>query len=624
MTKREIFEVWDYLVVGTMLLISGGIGVFFRFSGGRQKTNNEYLMGGRDMMMFPVILSLMATTQTAVGTLGFPGEVYQYGAGLYVYPMGFACALVLCTFIHTPVYFGIKITSAYEYLQRRFGKITRNIISGLFIIQMVLFMSVGLYSPSIALSAVSGLSHLISILCVGTVCAFYCTLGGLKAVLWTDVFQSLLMFFALLSVIIKGSIEVGGFGEMLSIAEKGGRLNFFNFTFDPTIRFTVYSAFIGGFMFGITTCGANQTQVQRLLTLSTLKRSQLSLLISIPMNIIMYYTIFTCGLTIYSNFAGCDPLLNSEASGISSADQLFPFYMLRAYHNIPGMAGFCVSGIFCAALTSISSAVNSLAAVTIEDFVKPICGSRGWAKEEVAAKLSKCFAFFYSALCIAMTYLVGNIKAIVPAAFVVFTAIGGPTLSIITLGMITTTANQKGVIFGLLCGIALNAWIGTGALIYEYPQVKLPQSVEFCPENPSSFFSLGNTTSFHIENFTVPLTTISNTVSTDASSQGKEEIFPLFKLSFLLHPVPGTILTFLIGYVVSFVTGGDKDVDERLICPFLRKYHSAKTLKQDPPKSNDTNSPEHQNGYLNGLHIGSLLSEKDKELRDHILEESKL
>lgn len=114
MTNREIFEVWDYLVVGVMLLVSGGIGIFFRFSGGRQKTTNEYLMGGRDMMMLPVILSLMATTQTAVGTLGFPGEVYQYGAGLYVYPIGFACALVLCTFIHTPVYFGIKITSAYE------------------------------------------------------------------------------------------------------------------------------------------------------------------------------------------------------------------------------------------------------------------------------------------------------------------------------------------------------------------------------------------------------------------------------------------------------------------------------------------------------------------------------
>ena len=68
--------------------------------------------------------------------------------------------------------------------------------------------------------------------------------------------------------------------------------------------------------------------------------------------------------------------------------------MLRAYHNYPGMAGFCVSGIFCAALTSISSAVNSLAAVTIEDFVKPICGSRGWAKDEIAARLSKCFGIY--------------------------------------------------------------------------------------------------------------------------------------------------------------------------------------------------------------------------------------
>ncbi|GFV11596.1 putative sodium-dependent multivitamin transporter [Trichonephila clavipes] len=92
----------------------------------------------------------------------------------------------------------------------------------------ILFMSVGLYSPSIALSAVSGLSHIVSILAVGIVCAFYCTLGGMKAVLWTDVLQSILMFLALLSVIIKGSIDMGGFQEVLNIAEKGGRLNFFN------------------------------------------------------------------------------------------------------------------------------------------------------------------------------------------------------------------------------------------------------------------------------------------------------------------------------------------------------------------------------------------------------------
>ncbi|XP_015913608.1 putative sodium-dependent multivitamin transporter [Parasteatoda tepidariorum] len=627
MATREVFEVWDYLVVATMLLISGAIGVYFRFSGGKQRTTGEYLMAGRNMGLVPVIISLMATVQTAVGTLGFPGEIYLYGAQLYLYPLGFTVALILVTFVHTPVFFGIKITSAYEYLERRFGKTTRTIISGLFIIQMVLFMSVGLYSPSIALSAVSGLSHFISILLVGIVCAFYCTLGGMKAVLWTDVFQSILMFFALLSVIIKGSIDVGGFQEMLNIAGKGGRLNFFNTTFDPTLRFTVWSALIGGFMYGLTTCGANQTQVQRLLCVSSLKRSQLALVISIPMNLLMYYTIYTCGLVIYANFAGCDPLLRSDVTGISSADQLFPYYMIRSFSIYPGMAGFCVSGIFCAALTSISSAVNSLAAVTFEDFVKPFCKCNSLVTEKSSARISKFFALFYSALCIAMTYIVGNIKAIIPAAFVVFTAIGGPTLSIITLGMISTTANEKGIIVGLLSGIALNAWIGTGSIVSDYPQIKLPQSIDMCPANTTNLF-FETVTAISSTNVTLldDLDTTSSVV-TDGITVLKEEIFPLFKLSFLLHPVPGTILTFIVGYIVSFITGGDKNVDEDLICPFLRNYLSRNTIKSSMKLDSAVSVPnkalnlEEQNGFAN--HANGK-NEKNGKINDNILEESKL
>ncbi|KAF8763830.1 putative sodium-dependent multivitamin like protein [Argiope bruennichi] len=568
MTTREVFEIWDYLVVGAMLLVSGIIGVYFRFSGGKQRTTSEYLMAGRNMDMLPVVLSLMATIQTAVGTLGFPGEVYLYGAQLYLYPLGFTVALILCTFVHTPVYFGIQVTSAYEYLERRFGKTTRMIISILFVIQMILFMSVGLYSPSIALSAVSGLSHIVSILAVGLVCAFYCTLGGMKAVLWTDVFQSILMFLALLSVIVKGSIDVGGFPEVLSIAEKGGRLNFFNTAFDPTIRFTVWSALIGGFMYGMTTCGANQTQVQRLLTVSSLKRSQLALLISIPFN------------------------------SVNFADQLIPYYMIRSFRMYPGMAGFCVSGVFCAALTSISSAVNSLAAVTYEDFVKPFCKCNSWVTEKSATRISKFFALFYSALCIAMTYIVGNIKAIIPAAFVVFTAIGGPTLSIISLGMLTTTSNQKGIIVGLLSGIALNAWIGTGALISDAPQIKLPQSTEFCPANATESLLLPAFT--YLNSTNISMTTVPTTESTDGIS--------ILKDLFLL-----------------VIRGGDKNVDENLICPFMRKCLSANTLKMEDKVIPGAVSPDDghflDNGFVNTLDNRHL---RNGKLKDYILEESKL
>ncbi|KAG8201772.1 hypothetical protein JTE90_012830 [Oedothorax gibbosus] len=618
---RSVLSAADYAVVGATLLASGGIGVFFAYRG-RRGASDDYLLGGRNMGIMPVVLSLAATAQTAVGTLGFPGEVYLYGAQLFLYPLGYAVALVMCTFVHTPVYFGLKITSAYEYLEMRFGKITRSVISGLFIIQMVLFMSVGLYSPSIALSAVTGLSHVVSILAVGSVCAFYCTFGGMKAVLWTDVLQATLMFSALSTVAVKGTVDIGGTSEVVRIAEEGGRLQFFDTSLDPTLRFTVWSALIGGFIYGLTTTGANQTQVQRLLTLSTLKRSQLALLISIPANLVMYYTLYTCGLVIYANFAGCDPLLRTESSGIRSADQLVPYFAMRSLGAYPGAAGFCVSGIFCAALSSISSAVNSLAAVTHQDCVTPMCNATA------GVATSKALALFYSLLCIGMTYLVGNIKAIIPAAFVVFTAIGGPTFSLITLGMTTATTNQKGALVGLVAGIALNAWIGAGSLLANAPQHPLLQSIDMCPALNTSFLDLNGTfmkgeaisvfekfqssTSAFYLNIT---TDISAVATTETVTVLEDDVFFLFRLSFLLHPVPGTLVTLLLGYLVSFVTGGSKDVDERLVCPFLRKYLGARVVEKGELKL--TTEESHQ------LEIGNGTATRSRDKSD-VLEESKL
>lgn len=591
--QQEVFQAWDYVVVAAMLTVSGVIGVFFRFSGGKQRTTSEYLMAGRNMAVLPVTLSLMATVQTAVGTLGFPGEIYLYGTQLFIYPLGFTIALIICTFIYTPVYFDIQITSAYEYLERRFGKVTRTFISSLFIIQMILFMSVGLYSPSIALSAVSGLSHFVSILSVGCVCAFYCTLGGMKAVLWTDVFQSILMFLALLSVILKGSFDVGGFQNMISIAKEGQRFQFFNFTLDPTVRFTFWSSLVGGFMYGMTTCAANQTQVQRMLTLSSLRKSQIALLASIPLNLLLYYTTYMCGVVIYSNYAGCDPLLRTETSGIRSPDQLIPYFMVNAFSATPGMAGFCVSGVFCAALTSISSAVNSLAAITAEDFVKPFCNRKSCLTDATQARLSKCFALFYSALCIGITYLLGNVKSIIPAAFVVFTAIGGPTLAIITLGMVTATANQKGILVGLVLGIILNAWIGAGAISSGFQAATLPQSVDSCPAY-ETVLNLTESATKELVNSTLHYVTVTSSQEQSIVLKN-QEIFPLYKLTFLLQPVPGTLLTLLIGYVVSFITGGQKSVDPALLTPAVRKWLESRadvsTSKQEadhaPPENNN-------------------------------------
>ena len=200
--------------------------------------------------------------------------------------------------IYLPVFFRLDSPSAYSYLENRFGLMTRFLASMAFSLQMILYMGIVVYAPSLALAAVTGLSHLGSILAVGLVCTFYSTLGGIKAVLITDVFQAILMFTSILSVIFGGSISLNGLDRVFELAED--RLEFFNINPDPKIRHTFWTQVIGGMFIFLSIYAVNQAQVQRLLSTKNLKAAQLSLYIHWPILTALSLTTSFAGLVIYA------------------------------------------------------------------------------------------------------------------------------------------------------------------------------------------------------------------------------------------------------------------------------------------------------------------------------------
>lgn len=178
------------------------------------------------MSILPVAVSLMASFMSAITLLGVSSENYYYGMQFIVINIAYGIATPIVSELYLPVFFGLQKTSTYEYLELRFGTITRMLASLTYTLQMVLYNGIVLYAPAIVLESVTGLDRLISILVVGLVCTFYSTLGGMKAVLFTDLFQSALMLIAVFSVLIFSVIQIGGLGEMFAIAKEGGRLNF--------------------------------------------------------------------------------------------------------------------------------------------------------------------------------------------------------------------------------------------------------------------------------------------------------------------------------------------------------------------------------------------------------------
>jgi sodium-coupled monocarboxylate transporter 8/12 len=262
---------------------------------------------------------------------------------------------------------------------------------------MVLYMGIVLYAPALALSAVTELSYLGSVMAVGLVCTFYSTMGGIKAVLITDVFQSLLMFAAIGAVIIGGTWHLGGVGQVLDLAQD--RLEMFNVDPDPTVRHTFWSQVIGGTFIFCSIYGVNQAQVQRLLTTKNLKSAQMALWIQWPILATLSLTTSFAGLVLFAYYKGCDPI---KLGRIQKGDQLLPLFVVDTMSDMPGLSGLFISGIFSGSLSTVSSAINSLAAVTLEDYIKPFIT----VKPDKETLILKCLAMTFGLCSVALTFVV--------------------------------------------------------------------------------------------------------------------------------------------------------------------------------------------------------------------------
>ncbi|KAH7966049.1 hypothetical protein HPB49_013486 [Dermacentor silvarum] len=368
------FTIWDYLVFCGMLVVSSAIGVYCAFVGTKKVSTDEFLMGGRQLSAFPVALSILASFMSAITLLGTASEVYLAGTQYVIICVSYCFVIPATAYFYMPVFHHLQLTSAYEYLEIRFNKVIRSMGSMTFSLQMLIYMSIVLYAPALALSQVTGISTWTSVLSIGIVCTFYTSIGGMKAVVWTDVFQIGLMFGSMIMVVLRGTIDLGGLGYVFDRASEGGRLEFFNFNPNPTERHTVFGMTIGAYFTWMSVYGVSQAMVQRYLTIPTIQGARKAIWINLPGLSFLMLTCAMAGLVIYARYHDCDPIMTKK---VSSPDQLLPLYVMDVLGKFTGIPGLFVSGIFSGALrtfsfvhSTVSSGVNSLAAVTLEDVVK--------------------------------------------------------------------------------------------------------------------------------------------------------------------------------------------------------------------------------------------------------------
>ncbi|XP_031539066.2 sodium-coupled monocarboxylate transporter 1 [Vicugna pacos] len=546
------FVVWDYVVFAAMLLISAVVGIYHAFAAGGQQTPKDFLMGGRRMTAVPVALSLAASFMSAVTVLGSPSEVYRFGAIFSIFAITFFLVVVISAEVFLPVFYKLGVTSTYEYLELRFNKYVRLCGTFLFIVLTILYTGIVIYAPALALSQATGFDLWGAVVATGVVCTFYCTLGGLKAVIWTDVFQVGIMVAGFASVIIQAALIQGGISTILNDAYNGGRLNFWNLNPNPLQRHTFWTIIIGGTFTWTSIYGVNQSQVQRYISCKSRFQAKMSLYI----NLVALWAILTCsvlcGLALYSRYHDCDPW---TAKKVSAPDQLMPYLVLDILQDYPGVPGLFVACAYSGTLSTVSSSINALAAVTVEDLVKPHFTS---LSERSLSWISQGLSVLFGVLCIGMAALASLMGSLLQAALSIFGMIGGPLLGLFALGILVPFANSIGALVGLLVGFTVTLWVGIGAQLYPpLPERTMPLRLE----------TYGCNSTYNGTNW---MTTTEMPFSTSAFQVHKIERTALmdnwYSLSYLYFSTLGTLVTLFVGILISLSTGGRK---QNVDCRFL-------------------------------------------------------
>ncbi|XP_035721093.1 sodium-coupled monocarboxylate transporter 2-like isoform X1 [Vespa mandarinia] len=549
-SEKGHFHWVDWLVFTIMLTISAGAGIW-HYKSAQQSSVENYLLGGRKLRLWPVSASLIASFISGVTIVGAPAEIYNFGTQYWITVISLLFSGIVVANIYLPVFVNLQLNSAYEYLEIRFNKGVRILISLIFVFDAVLYQSIVVYIPALALNQVSDINtHIIGAILCG-VCVFYTVLGGLKAVVWTDMLQVIIMILAMIIVTVLGTWEAGGPSEIWQKAREANRIEFFNFDSSPYTRHTVWSVLIGSWLYSTAYIAVNQTMVQRYISLRTMKTSKLAIGISIIGIIIFISLCCWCGLVLLAWWSPpkCDP----RATGLITADdQLLPAFVMQAAGYLHGIPGLFIAGIFGAALSSLSVGFNSTSVVLLEDFVKSCFGLQ--PSERCSTILVKSIIILLGLFALAFVFFIETLGGILVVTNSLAAIAAGISFGVFTLGMLFPWTNSQGAFVGAVVGFLIAGWACFGANISISAGVivpkKLPVPLAQCPGNISQAFL--NQFVYHNE----------------------DDVFALYLLSYHWFSGLGTLIVIVVGGIVTWLTG-PKDpsyIDRKLLSPVIHRW----------------------------------------------------
>lgn len=454
----------DYIIIITYIIGFLGLGFFFKDN----KNSKDYFLGGNSLGWFPLSLSTMATQLSAISFISAPAFVglkLNGGMKWLTFELAVPLAMIFIMLVIIPPLYRSGIVSIYEFVERRFDTSTRLILSIVFQISRALGTGVMVYTIAFILQAVLNIDFVYTILIISLITIVYSWQGGMKAVVWGDAIQMIILFTGLIICLFYGWDLVqanGGFSASLS----PDRLQVidYNWGFSKGEEYGVVPMIVGGFFLYASYYGCDQTQAQRLLSAKNEKTIRQLLLANGLLRFPVVFVYCFMGLVVGS-LALSTPDFMNEISQVTQThfpeeyaktgikpDLMIPVFILKYLPH--GMIGILMIGIMSAAMSSLSSTINSLSAVTVEDFF-----NRGDKKldNQQYMRISKISVVFWGAVCIGAAFLFGGSDSPV---IEIINAIGsvfyGPVLATFVLAIFSKKVNAQGMKAGIIIAVLIN------------------------------------------------------------------------------------------------------------------------------------------------------------------------
>src|SRR5271167_2734971 len=436
----------DFLIIGLYLAGITLFGLRFRK---KQRSLRDYFLAGRDIPWWAIALSIVAAETSTLTIISIPGLAYDTNLTFLQVVMGYLVGRVVISLVLLPHYFRGDLYTAYELIERRFGRGLRSLTAGLFLLTRAAAEGVRVYAVAIVVSIALGTGEVASIAIITLLTLIYTFEGGLAAVIWTDVVQTAIYVGGtLVGLVTILHLVPGGWSAIHAAAASAGKLQVFDFRPNFWLPYTFWAGVIGGTAFITASHGTDQLIVQRLLAARGQKQSVTALLSSGVAILFQFALFLTVGIMLWAYY-------RVPSAVFGKPDRIYPtFIVTRMPH---GISGLLIAAILAAAMSNLSAALNSLSSSAIMDFYARL---RPQADEKTKMRLSRLATLAWALVLFGLAVIaLHKVGRVVEVGLQIASVAYGALLGVFLLGVLTRRANQRGAMVGMLFGFGIESYL---------------------------------------------------------------------------------------------------------------------------------------------------------------------